>query len=1063
LPAATPPAGTREIDMPSNRSPSHRHLRIDPLAWAIAMALAPAAVGALPQDGVVKQGQVAIQNPQAGLMEIKQGSQTAAVDWRSFSVDKGETVNILQPNAQAVLINRVIGYDPTRILGQINANGRVVLSNPRGVYFAAGSQVDVGSLVATTLSLSDADLQSGRLRFGAATEGAGELRMEGQIRAADAVALVAPQLHVDGSIEARRVGLAAASRVTVDVEGDGLVLFNVRNDDNLDTRLNQLGQINATQSAELRAAARSGFADTVLNMEGVVRARSLEGVAGKVVVDGGSQGVTWVNGKIDASGGSGQAGGDVLVQGQRIMLDAGAQLDASGDAGGGRIRVGGDFHGANADVRNAEMLVVRPGARLTADAKVQGNGGKVVLWSDVSTRFYGSISARGGEGGGDGGQAEVSSKGVLEFAGTGDLRAPKGKAGELLLDPTNLTIRQTANPNLNGDGSTGDDLASLNLLFGAAGTNSVITPGAVVGQLDLGAVKLQATNKITVEDAIDKAGGNTPNSLTLQAGGDIEIQFGATIKTTGLLLQAHGTGGAGAPPAQSSGRVTVSAALDAGSGALVISGSNGHSIAANLAADSITITGNVDTSGTRTFTTGTAASSIAGTVNMANNLTLDVGSGGMTITGDISDTGSRTLTKNGSGTLALGGTSSYSALAISSGTVQVGLGGTAGSIGTTPVSGSGTLAFNRSDDISYSAILSGGLSLAQLGTGTLILTGNNTYTGKTSIQNGTLSVSSINNVGSPNASSNLGRPTSVSNGTIDLGSGATTGTLIYTGTGETTDRVINLAGTTGGGVIDQSGTSGLLKFTSALTATGAGSKALTLQGSAAGTGEFAGVIADGSGTTALTKAGSGTWGLSAANTYSGNTAVTSTGTLKLLASDVLPQGASKGNVSVASGATLDLNGFSDAINGLSGAGTVDNVAGGGASTLTVGNNDATSSFSGVLKNTSGTLALTKVGIGTLTLTGTNTYGGRTSIQDGAVSVATLNTVNAVSGSNLGQPLTSGNGTIDLGSGTTTGTLIYTGTGETTDRVINLAGTTGGATLDQSGTGPSPPPALAARR
>ena len=129
------------------------------------VALAPVTASALPQDGVVKQGGATIQTPQTGVMEINQSTQTAAVDWRSFSVGKGETVNIVQPNSQAVLINRVIGYDPTRILGQINANGRVVLSNTRGVYFSSESQVNVGSLVATTLGISDADLQSGRLRF----------------------------------------------------------------------------------------------------------------------------------------------------------------------------------------------------------------------------------------------------------------------------------------------------------------------------------------------------------------------------------------------------------------------------------------------------------------------------------------------------------------------------------------------------------------------------------------------------------------------------------------------------------------------------------------------------------------------------------------------------------------------------------------------------------------------------------------------------------------------------------------------------------------------------------
>ena len=80
------------LDRSSTLSLHHRHLRIHPLTWAIAVALAPVAAGALPQDGIVKQGQATIQTPQTGLMEIRQGSQTAAVDWRSFSVGKGETV-----------------------------------------------------------------------------------------------------------------------------------------------------------------------------------------------------------------------------------------------------------------------------------------------------------------------------------------------------------------------------------------------------------------------------------------------------------------------------------------------------------------------------------------------------------------------------------------------------------------------------------------------------------------------------------------------------------------------------------------------------------------------------------------------------------------------------------------------------------------------------------------------------------------------------------------------------------------------------------------------------------
>ncbi|MCL2647446.1 MAG: autotransporter-associated beta strand repeat-containing protein, partial [Phycisphaerales bacterium] len=164
------------------------------------------------------------------------------------------------------------------------------------------------------------------------------------------------------------------------------------------------------------------------------------------------------------------------------------------------------------------------------------------------------------------------------------------------------------------------------------------------------------------------------------------------------------------------------------------------------------------------------------------------------------------------------------------------------------------------------------VSLTYLGAtnSNLILTGANTYNGKTILQGGgTLTVNTLGNVGSSTPSS-LGCPTTIADGTIDLGS-ANAGTFIYTGTGSTTDRVINLTG--GSVVIDQSGT-GLLKFTGDFTAAGA-AKALTLRGSTSGIGEIAGAIVDSpDGATSVTKSGTGTWVLSGANnTYTGNTSV----------------------------------------------------------------------------------------------------------------------------------------------------------------------------------------------
>src|SRR5207244_1270735 len=123
------------------------------------------------------------------------------------------------------------------------------------------------------------------------------------------------------------------------------------------------------------------------------------------------------------------------------------------------------------------------------------------------------------------------------------------------------------------------------------------------------------------------------------------------------------------------------------------------------------------------------------------------------------------------------------------------------------------------------------------------------------------------------------------------------------------------------------------------------------------------------------------------------------GILKLGAANVIPDGTGKGNVSVTG--TLDMGGFSETINGLSGAGTVDNTVA-GTPTLTVGGNDQGSTFSGVIKNTAGTLSLTKIGTGTLILSGANTYSGTTTISAG---------------------------TLQIGAGSTTGSL---GTGAVTD-------------------------------
>lgn len=222
---------------------------------------------------------------------------------------------------------------------------------------------------------------------------------------------------------------------------------------------------------------------------------------------------------------------------------------------------------------------------------------------------------------------------------------------------------------------------------------------------------------------------------------------------------------------------------------------------------------------------------------------------------------------------------------------------------------------------------SGTLTFSGNNGGTITLGGPNKYTGKTLIAGGSnipgigiiVSVTSVNKVSGGSATSNLGHPTTVANGTIGIGNATFTSTLIYTGPGETSDRVIDLPGTTGGATLQADG-SGALVLTANNTATGNGAKTLTLQGSNTGANSIGKIVDSGNGATAVVKAQAGTWKLTGANTYTGGTTVNAGtleisgsvvggvtnngGTLKLDSSSALASGSS---VSLSSGGSVNLN------------------------------------------------------------------------------------------------------------------------------------------------------------
>lgn len=174
--------------------------------------------------------------------------------------------------------------------------------------------------------------------------------------------------------------------------------------------------------------------------QGTVAARfdALGETGGAVLLDGGSRGSLFSSGTIDATGVTGP-GGQVDLFGNTVVLVS-AAVDVSGAEGGGRIRVGGDLQGRNPAVENASAVTLAGGTMLRADALLHGDGGRVIVWSNGLTEVTGDVSARGGLLAGNGGFVELSGKVELRSGVAPDVGAPAGKAGEVLLDPKNLTI-----------------------------------------------------------------------------------------------------------------------------------------------------------------------------------------------------------------------------------------------------------------------------------------------------------------------------------------------------------------------------------------------------------------------------------------------------------------------------------------------------------------------------------------------------------------------------------------------------------------------------------------------
>jgi filamentous hemagglutinin family protein len=628
-------------------------------------ALSPMHLHANPQGGTVVAGQASIETPAQGHLVVRQGSARAVIDWRSFSIGAGEHTQFVQPSASSVALNRVTGPDPSVIAGRLSANGRIVLQNEAGVTFSEGAQVNASSLLATT-SRIDAQrlMNTGEVAAHLPGRIAGaRVENRGDITVADSgvAALVGPEVRNSGRIVARqgRVVLGGAETYTIDLAGDGLVAFEVR--DGVSRAPSDGGAVvvnTGTIEAPggqvvVSARAARGVVDDVIFAGGRIAATAVHQEGGTIVLGGGDAGTVTVAGNLDVSGaGAGQRGGRVDVRGERIVVRSGARIDASGRSGGGTVKIGGDLKGQGPGP-NARSVVVEPEVAILADATARGDGGTTIVWSDEVTRFWGRISARGGPEGGDGGFAEVSSKGWLDYRGIADLRATLGQVGVLLLDPTDLMIAASGDENVVVDGPPTDPVRIGPGLPADPPTVSVLSTTTLETQLGLSDVVVTTVGSpdvagqtgridivagfaipdgrmLTLEaaGAITQAGAaaiTTPGSATLamlsglEGSGNTSLEGSIALGPAGVLvLDATGGGtGAGGQIAQTAGSITTAELLARAAGAVSLTNAAAGTVAGSATGSfSVTDTSGGLTVGTVQGVSGITASGAAPSVTL---------------------------------------------------------------------------------------------------------------------------------------------------------------------------------------------------------------------------------------------------------------------------------------------------------------------------------------------------------------------------------------------------------------------------------------------------------------
>ncbi len=549
-------------------------------------------------------------------------SDRAILHWKDFSIGKGKKFRFVQPSSKSAVLNRVTGKEASHLLGSLKSNGTVFLINPNGVYIGGDAKIQTAGFLASTADITDANFLNGE-DYHFTDLGEGKIINEGRIECPKGeIYLIAKEVTNKGALSADHVGLAAATEVLIRPTRNPKVMIRIPLEEG---SIENSGVIDAL-TTELKT---SSPYEKAINQRGHVGGKYIHLVA--------TEGGTVVDGSLQAK--------EVRVLGKEVHLTDKAFIDV----GEGTALIGGDYQGNNPEILNANRLTMDPGAEILAEGKV---GGKVILWSEDATHFFGNISA---EAVGDGGFVEVSTRGHdYLFRGTVNTLSKQGKPGMLLLDPSDITVSGAPTDNPFDPPTTynpaGVASAILNAgdLSTALGTSPItIATSAGVGGTGLvtfstgfswtsGTLLTVTSSNILVSAGVTiDASAGSGGSVTFTADGlsgtsIIGIDILGSILTTGPITL---TGTGGAAGSLSTGVHLGSAGVVTAGGAISVTGTAGGTVSPT--AHGIEIEGDLESTGSTVTMVGDAPTGGASGMNGI----LVAGTGSVMAAGAITATG----------------------------------------------------------------------------------------------------------------------------------------------------------------------------------------------------------------------------------------------------------------------------------------------------------------------------------------------------------------------------------------------------------------------------------------